>query len=157
MMEPATYCETRRFLWAWACWLLAIVCAICAVVFAVSQPERNTETMVVISVLAATTLLFGFTGTAFARYFIEVGNGVLRFGYSFWNAELLLSDIESTTAEQLTFTTWWGQGWRIDKHKRIGYIAQFGDGVEVKLRSGRAYVLSCRDPQSLVAAIHAAG
>lgn len=149
-MDQHLYSESRTFYWAWACWLIAIACAVAAVACLVEPPENS---IVAVAVLAGAAVLHGLLGTAFARYFVTLENEALKFGYSFWNARILVSDVESATREQLTFRRWWGQGWRIDKDKRIGYIPRFGDGIELRLRSGRVYVLSCQDPEALVVAL----
>lgn len=133
--------------------VIAIAGGVSAIVGSQNQWGDANEGRIFVAATAATAALMGVLAVTFFKYTIELKSGHLQFGYSFWSAETPVDEIESATEEKLTFRNWLGQGWRIDTRKRIGYIVDFGQGVEVKLKSGRVYVLSCRDPQALIAAL----
>jgi len=94
--------------------------------------------------------LIGILSMAFFRFFVELDPNLLRFGFSFWNVELPLDQIESVQATEIRPLKFGGLGWRMDRQKRIGYICCRGDGIELTTRAGRVYVFNCDKANSLV-------
>lgn len=79
---------------------------------------------------------------------------MVRFGYSWWNVTCNVDQIEKVELDQARFSEFLGFGWRISmKNKRIGYIVNLGPSVGIQLKEGRAYLISCRDPEACIAAI----
>ncbi|MCS5584160.1 MAG: hypothetical protein NZ777_11665 [Pseudomonadales bacterium] len=90
----------------------------------------------------------------FWKYFITVDRDLVRFGFSWWNVTFNLDQIEDVELDQARFSEFFGFGWRISmKNKRIGYIVNLGASVGIQLKTGRAYLISCRDPEACIAAI----
>ncbi|MEE2843579.1 MAG: hypothetical protein VX761_03635 [Planctomycetota bacterium] len=107
-----------------------------------------------ISVTGFVTVFVGFLAVAFSRYFIEVDRGTIRFGYLWWNVSTTVEQIESVVVDEAKFSEFLGMGWRISiTTKRIGYVVSFGKAVEIKIRNGKTYLISCRDPEACVKAI----
>ena len=107
-----------------------------------------------ISVTGFVTVFVGFLAVAFSRYFIEVDRGTIRFGYLWWNVSTTVEQVESVEVDEAKFREFLGMGWRIGiKTKRIGYVVSFGKAVEIKIRKGKIYLISCRDPEACVKAI----
>jgi hypothetical protein len=147
------YQESRIFIWSWLLVIIAIAACVSAIVGSQNQWRDANEGWIFVGSTAAMAVFMGLLAVTFFKYTIELKSGHLQFGYSFWSAETPVDEIESAAAEKLTFRNWLGQGWRIDTRKRIGYIVNFREGVELKLKSGRVYVISCRDPQALIEAL----
>lgn len=148
-----SYSESQVFAWTSLLLMLAIVGAVTGISGALGDWKDPGEKTIFVGTMMFAAFFMGLLGIAFFRYSVKVDSGILRFGYSFWNVQMPVTTIESAVAEELTFGRWWGQGWRIDGKQRIGYIAGFGSGVEVRLQSGRVYVLSCKNPEQLIAAL----
>lgn len=107
-----------------------------------------------ISVTGFVTVFVGFLTVAFSRYFIEVDRGTIRFGYLWWNVSTTVEQVESVEVDEAKFREFLGMGWRIGiTTKRIGYVVSFGKAVEIKIRNGKTYLISCRDPEACVKAI----
>ena len=116
--------------------------------------DERTGHIIGISVTGFTTVLMGFLAMVFSRYFIEVDRGTVRFGYLWWNVSTTVEQIESAIVDEAKFSEFLGMGWRIGiKTKRIGYVVSFGKAVEIKIRNGKTYLISCRDPEACVKAI----
>jgi hypothetical protein len=116
--------------------------------------DKRTGHIIGISVTGFTTVLMGFLAMVFSRYFIEVDRGTARFGYLWWNVSTTVEQIESAIVDEAKFSEFLGMGWRIGiKTKRIGYVVSFGKAVEIKIRNGKTYLISCRDPEACVKAI----
>lgn len=116
--------------------------------------DERTGYIIGISVTGFTTVLMGFLAMVFGRYFIEVDRGTIRFGYLWWNVSKTIEQIESVVVDEAKFSEFLGMGWRIGiKTKRIGYVVSFGKAVEIKIRDGKTYLISCRDPEACVKAI----
>lgn len=116
--------------------------------------DERTGYIIGISVTGFTTVLMGFVAMVFSRYFIEVDRGTVRFGYLWWNVSTTVEQIESAIVDEAKFSEFLGMGWRIGiKTKRIGYVVSFGKAVEIKIRNGKTYLISCRDPEACVKAI----
>ena len=116
--------------------------------------DKRTGHIIGISVTGFTTVLMGFLAMVFSRYFIEVDRGTVRFGYLWWNVSTTVEQIESAIVDEAKFSEFLGMGWRIGiKTKRIGYVVSFGKAVEIKIRNGKTYLISCRDPEACVKAI----
>jgi len=107
-----------------------------------------------ISVTGFVTVFVGFLTVAFSRYFIEVDRGTIRFGYLWWNVSTTVEQVESVEVDEAKFREFLGMGWRIGiTTKRIGYVVSFGEAVEIKIRNGKTYLISCRDPEACVKAV----
>jgi hypothetical protein len=107
-----------------------------------------------ISVTGFVTVFVGFLTVAFSRYFIEVDRGTIRFGYLWWNVSTTVEQVESVEVDEAKFREFLGMGWRIGiTTKRIGYVVSFGKAIEIKIRKGKIYLISCRDPEACVTAI----
>ena len=116
--------------------------------------DERTGYIIGISVTGFVTVLMGFLAMAFGRYFIEVDRGTIRFGYLWWNVSTTVEQIESVEVDEAKFKEFLGMGWRISiTTKRIGYVVSFGKAVEIKIRNGKTYLISCRDPEACVKAI----
>ncbi len=116
--------------------------------------DERTGYIIGISATGFTTVLMGFLAMVFGRYFIEVDRGTIRFGYLWWNVSKTIEQIESVVVDEAKFSEFLGMGWRIGiKTKRIGYVVSFGKAVEIKIRDGKTYLISCRDPEACVKAI----
>jgi len=107
-----------------------------------------------ISVTGFVTVFMGFLAIAFSRYFIEIDRGTIRFGYLWWNVSTTVEQVESVEVDEAKFREFLGMGWRIGfATKRIGYVVNFGKAVEIKIRNGKTYLISCREPEACVKAI----
>ena len=107
-----------------------------------------------LSVTGFVTVFVGFLAVVFSRYFIEVDRGTIRFGYLWWNVSTTVEQVESVEVDEAKFKEFLGMGWRISvTTKRIGYVVSFGEAVEIKIRNGKTYLISCRDPEACVKAI----
>jgi len=116
--------------------------------------DERTGYIIGISVTGFVTVLMGFFAMAFGRYFIDVDRGTIRFGYLWWNVSTTIEQIESVVVDEAKFSEFLGMGWRISiTTKRIGYVVSFGKAVEIKIRNGKTYLISCRDPEACVKAI----
>ena len=116
--------------------------------------DERTGYIIGISVTGFVTVLMGFLAMAFGRYFIEVDRGTIRFGYLWWNVSTTVEQVESVEVDEAKFKEFLGMGWRISiTTKRIGYVVSFGKAVEIKIRNGKTYLISCRDPEACVKAI----
>ena len=153
----------------WFTWLLAVVvlCTVVGMLPFISgfrsatdsggadlSDDERTGYIIGISVTGFTTVLMGFVAMVFSRYFIEVDRGTVRFGYLWWNVSRTVEQIESAIVDEAKFSEFLGMGWRIGiKTKRIGYVVSFGKAVEIKIRNGKTYLISCREPEACVKAI----
>ena len=118
--------------------------------------DERTGYIISISVTGFVTVFTGVVAMAFSRYFIEVDRGTIRFGYLWWNVSTTVEQIESAEVDTAKFREFLGMGWRIGiKTKRIGYVVSFGKAVEIKIRNGKTYLISCRDPEACVKSIEA--
>ena len=118
--------------------------------------DERTGYIISISVTGFVTVFTGVVAMAFSRYFIEVDRGTIRFGYLWWNVSTTVEQIESAEVDTAKFREFLGMGWRIGiKTKRIGYVVSFGKAVEIKIRNGNTYLISCRDPEACVKSIEA--
>ena len=118
--------------------------------------DERTGYIISISVTGFVTVFTGVVAMAFSRYFIEVERGTIRFGYLWWNVSTTVEQIESVGIDEARFSEFLGLGWRIGiKTKRIGYVVSFGKAVEIKIRNGNTYLISCRDPEACVKSIEA--
>ena len=118
--------------------------------------DERTGYIISISVTGFVTVFTGVVAMAFSRYFIEVDRGTIRFGYLWWNVSTTVEQIESVEVDEAKFREFLGMGWRIGiKTKRIGYVVSFGKAVEIKIRNGKTYLISCRDPEACVKSIEA--
>ena len=116
--------------------------------------DERTGYIIGISITGFVTVLMGFLAMAFGRYFIEVDRGTIRFGYLWWNVSTTVEQVESVEVDEAKFKEFLGMGWRISiTTKRIGYVVSFGKAVEIKIRNGKTYLISCRDPEACVKAI----
>ena len=118
--------------------------------------DERTGYIISISVTGFVTVFTGVVAMAFSRYFIEVDRGTIRFGYLWWNVSTTVEQIESAEVDTAKFREFLGMGWRIGiKTKRIGYVVSFGKAVEIKIRNGKTYLISCCDPEACVKSIEA--
>jgi|TARA_B110000467_G_C18333486_1_gene495387 hypothetical protein len=118
--------------------------------------DERTGYIISISVTGFVTVFMGVVAMAFSRYFIQVDRGTIRFGYLWWNVSTTVEQIESAEVDTAKFREFLGMGWRIGiKTKRIGYVVSFGKAVEIKIRNGNTYLISCRDPEACVKSIEA--
>jgi len=118
--------------------------------------DERTGYIISISVTGFVTVFTGVVAMAFSRYFIEVDRGMIRFGYLWWNVSTTVEQIESVEVDEAKFREFLGMGWRIGmKTKRIGYVVSFGKAVEIKIRNGKTYLISCCDPEACVKSIEA--
>jgi hypothetical protein len=118
--------------------------------------DERTGYIISISVTGFVTVFTGVVAMAFSRYFIEVDRGTIRFGYLWWNVSTTVEQIESVEVDEAKFREFLGMGWRIGiKTKRIGYVVSFGKAVEIKIRNGKTYLISCCDPEACVKSIEA--
>ena len=118
--------------------------------------DERTGYIISISVTGFVTVFTGVVAMACSRYFIEVDRGTIRFGYLWWNVSTTVEQIESVEVDEAKFREFLGMGWRIGmKTKRIGYVVSFGKAVEIKIRNGKTYLISCRDPEACVKSIEA--
>jgi len=107
-----------------------------------------------ISITGFVTVVMGFFSLAFSRYFIEIDRATIRFGYLWWNVSTTVEQVESVEIDEAKFKEFLGMGWRVSMTtNRIGYVVSFGKAVEIKLRNGKTYLISCRDPEACVTAI----
>jgi len=107
----------------------------------------------ILTCVVTEAILFSCT-IVFWKYFITVDGDMVRFGYSWWNVTCNVDQIEKVELDQARFSEFLGFGWRISmKNKRIGYIVNLGPSVGIQLKEGRAYLISCRDPEACIAAI----
>ncbi|MBT4692984.1 MAG: hypothetical protein HOB73_06550 [Planctomycetaceae bacterium] len=153
----------------WFTWLLAVVilCTVVGMLPFISGFLSATDSggadflddervgyIIGISVTGFVTVFVGFLAVVFSRYFIEVDRGTIRFGYLWWNVSTTVEQVESVEVDEAKFKEFLGMGWRISvTTKRIGYVVSFGEAVEIKIRNGKTYLISCRDPEACVKAI----
>ena len=153
----------------WFTWLLvvAVLCTAVGMVLLISgfptatnpagadiSGDERAGYIIGISVTGFVTVFVGFLMVAFSRYFIEVDRGTIRFGYLWWNVSTTVEQVESVEVDEAKFREFLGMGWRIGiTTKRIGYVVSFGKAIEIKIRNGKTYLISCRDPEVCVTAI----
>ena len=120
-----------------------------------ATPEDDlTGNLIGICVTGFCTVLMVFFMIVCGSYFVIVERDMIRFGYRWWNVTTTIDQIESVQIDQARFSEFLGMGWRISlKNKRIGYIAAFGPAVEIKIKSGKTYLISCKDPEQCVQAM----
>ena len=107
-----------------------------------------------ISVTGFVAAFLGLLTVAFSRYFIDVDCGTICFGYLWWNVSTTVEQVESVGIDEARFSEFLGLGWRIGiTTKRIGYVVNFGKAVVIKVRNGKTYLISCRDPEACVKSI----
>ena len=156
MDERIYYSELKRprfckFLWA----VLFVSAVIFGSVFV--QMLFTDFSYLGLSILALVFLLVNFVlilvTWAFDRYFINVTQNNMAFGYSHWNTSLDVEKISSIEQVDIRWVKWGGMGWRVRAGKKIGYITGNGAGVGLLIDGGRYYEFNCDNPQALIECI----
>ncbi len=97
----------------------------------------------------------GVIGVIFSRLRVRVDSQGVRFGFGPFRSTVRPDEIEGASASRYRWLRFggWGIRWAWNMRDRAYSVPFVRGGVEIRLRSGRTYFLSSRQPEALVRAI----
>ncbi|NOX56927.1 MAG: hypothetical protein GXP27_21295 [Planctomycetes bacterium] len=155
------YREQRTMWWSWAI-LVGTVLGTGGLgwaVLAILQKGKPVPTGAIVALAASAIgmLIAWWAVFCFMRYFIELDRGWLSFGFSHWSVTLPLTELVHAERYQGSLLRFGGLGWRLGPGRQVAYLADFGPAVTLKTSTGRIYVISCQDPDALLAELASRG